>query len=132
MSRILASVLLLIGPVFAALANPPLDNALWNADKTAAVTTTPGASGTRLIAYLRQHDGAFLEIDLSAVEGGNFGKLGRRRVEYDRFETKPIKWVPRQDGLFQVKIQTRAWLSGQRYTVSESLVFRPDGTVIWR
>jgi hypothetical protein len=85
-----------------------------------------------LTAYLRQQDGAFLEIDLSAVEGGNFGKLGLRPVEYDRFETSPIEWLPRQDGLFQVNIQTRAWRAGQRYTVSEPLVIHPDGTVIWR
>jgi hypothetical protein len=132
MSRVLASVALLVGYAFAASANPPPDSALWNADKTAAVAATSEASGTRVTAYLRQQDGTFLEIDLSAAENGNFGKLGQRPTEYDRFETKPTKWLPRQDDLFQVSIQTQAWRAGQRYTVSEPLIFRPDGTVIWR
>lgn len=92
----------------------------------------PGVSGTQVTAYVRQSDGRFLEVDLSAVEGGNFGKLGRRRAEYDRFETKPVEWLPRQDGLLQVKIQTQAWRDGQRYTVWEPVLFRADGTVFWR
>ena len=132
MSGVLALVALLVGYTLAASASPPSDSALWNADRTAAVVAISEASGTRVTAYLRQQDGTFLEIDLSAVEGGNFGKLGRRKTEYDRFETRPIKWIPRQDTLFQVSIQTQAWRAGQRYTVSEPLIFRPDGTVIWR
>lgn len=132
MSRVLALVALLVGYIFAASAKPPPDSALWNADRTAAVAAIPGTSGTRVTAYLRQQDQTFLEIDLSAVEGGNFGKLGRHPTEYDRFETKPIKWLPRQDALLQVSIQTQAWRAGQRYTVSEPLIFRPNGTIIWR
>ena len=132
MSRALALVTLLVGYALAASANPPPDSALWDADRTAAVAAISEASGTRVTAYLHQQDGTFLEISLSAVEGGNFGKLGRRPAEYDRFETKPIKWIPRQGGLFQVSIQTQAWRAGQRYTVTEPLIFRPNGTVIWR
>ena len=132
MSRVLALVALLAGYTFAASANPPPDTALWNADRTAAVAVVSEASGTRVTAYLRQQDGTFLEIDLSAAESGNFGKLGRRPTEYDRFETKPINWLPRQDALLQVSIQTQAWRAGNRYTVSEPLIFHPDGTVIWR
>ena len=132
MVKIIASAALLIGFALAASASPPPDGALWNAERTAAVAATPGPSGTRVTAFLRQQNGTFLEVDLSAVEGGNFGKLGRHRTEYDRFETKPIKWIPRQDNLLQVKIQTQAWRAGQRFTVWEPLIFRRDGTVIWR
>ena len=132
MIRVIASATVLFGYALAASADPPPDSALWNSDKSAAVAATPGASGTRLVAYLLQQDGTFLEVDLSALEGGNFGKLGQRPTEYDRFETKPIAWLPRQDGLLQVTIQTQAWCAGQRYTVSEPLIIRPDGSVIWR
>ena len=132
MVKALATVTLLFGFCISTWANPPPDSALWNAERSAAASAAPGSSGTRVTAYLQQQDGTFLEIDLSAVEIGNFGKLGRRSTEYDHFETKPIEWLPRQDGLFQVTIQTQAWRAGQRYTVSEPLVFGPDGTVIWR
>jgi hypothetical protein len=132
MLKVLAEAVLLFGLAFATTSNPPPDGALWNAERTAAVAAVPDASGTRVTAYLQQPDGTFLEIDLSAVERRNLGKLGRLGAEYDHVETRPIEWLPRQDGLLQVKIQTQAWRAGQRYTVSEPLVLRPDGTVIWR
>jgi hypothetical protein len=40
--------------------------------------------------------------------------------------------VQRDDGLFQVIMRTRAWKSGKRYTVSEPLVIRADGTPLYR
>ena len=132
MIKALAAATLFFGYAFPAFATPPPAGALWNSDKSAAVASTSEASGTRVTAYLQQQDGTFLTVDLSAVESGNFGKLGRRLADYDRFETRPIAWLPRQDGLFQVEIQTQAWLAGQRYTVSEPLIIRPDGSVIWR
>ena len=49
-----------------------------------------------------------------------------------RFETTPVAWLHRDDGLLGVSMRTRAWRSGQRYTVSEPLLIRPDGTVLWR
>jgi hypothetical protein len=122
----------LLGQALPALAGPPPAHALWNADRTAAVTATERASGTRVTAYLRQQDGTFLEVDLSPVEAQNFGRLGRARTEYEGFETVPITWHARADGLFQVTIRTRAWRAGQRYTASEPLILRPDGTVLWR
>ena len=123
---------LLLGYGLTEAASEPPDAALWNADRTAAVTAIPGESGTRVTAFLRQRDGTFLEVDLSTVESGNFGKLGRHLSDYDHFETKPIEWLPRQDDLLQVKIQTQAWRAGQRYTVSEPLVFSREGTVLGR
>lgn len=132
MVKITVLISLLAGFVPTAAAGQPPDSALWNADRTAAVTATPDESGTRVTAFLKQPDDSFLEIDLSGAESGNFSKLGRRQAEYDRFETKPIAWLPRQDGLLQVRIQTQAWRAGRRYTVSEPLIIRRDGTVLWR
>lgn len=113
-------------------AQPPPENSLWNAEGTAAAVASPGESGTQVTAFLGQQDGSFRKIDLSAVENSNFGKLGRRRTEYERFETTPIRWIPRPDDLLQIEIQTRAWHGGQRYTVSEPVLLRRDGTVLWR
>ena len=132
MVKIFPPAVLFPGVFFTAAASQSPDGALWNADGAAAVAAIPGASGTRVTAFLRQQDGTFLEIDLSDVESSNFGKLGRPRAEYDRYETRPIQWLSRQDDLLQVKIQTQAWHAGQRYTVSEALIFHRDGTVLWR
>jgi len=132
MIRVLALIVLFLSGIFAVVASDPLDTALWNTERTAAADATPGKSGTRIVAFLKQQDGSFLEIDLSQVEGGNFGKLGWTRADCDHFETKPVEWLPRQDDLLQVKIQTQAWRAGQRYTVSESVALRRDGTVLWR
>ncbi|WDS34981.1 hypothetical protein [Pseudoxanthomonas sp.] len=132
MPRIITLVLLGFGYSCAAMAGEPPANAFWNTQKTAAITAVPASSGTRLTAYLKQRDGHFLEVDVSAVEGGNFGKSGTDRRDADRFETLPIAWLPRDDGLFQVEIRTRAWKAGKRFTVTEPLLLRPDGVVLWR
>jgi len=74
-----------------------------------------------------------LAVEASGVEGGNFGKLGiAGRSGYDRFETTPTQWLQREDGWFQDVMRTRAWKAGKRYTVSEKLLIKPDGTVLWR
>lgn len=132
MHRMLATFLLLMAMALEVGAAGPPDGALWNRDRTAAVSSVHTDNGSVVTAYVRQQDGTFLTFDLSAVEGGNFGKLGRSRKDFDRFETTPIEWLQRQDGLLQVRIQTRAWRQGQRYTVTEPLVFSPDGRVVWR
>lgn len=108
MVKVIVSIWVLAGFVSTATASQPPNSALWNADRTAAVTAARGESGTRVTAFLKQQDGSFLEVDLSGAEDGSFGKLGRGQAEYDRFETKPIAWLPRQDNLLQVVIQTQA------------------------
>ena len=132
MRQTFVAVVFFIGVCSTAWAGTPPDTALWNADKSAAVMSITGTTGTRVTAYIRQEGGAFLEVDLSQVEDTNFGKLGRPPNEYDYHETQPIEWLPRKDGLLQVKIQTRAWKHGKRYTISEPIIFRLDGTILWR
>jgi hypothetical protein len=132
MARLPIAFLLLSIGVLAAAAGQPPDAALWNADGTAAVSAVPGETVTRVTAFLKQQDGTFLEVDLSGAEDRHVGRLGHRRTEYDRVETRAIEWLSRQDDLLQVRIQTQAWRAGQRYTVSEPVVLRRDGTVLWR
>ena len=107
-------------------------SALWNHDRTAAVSTLKKHKGTQLFVFLKR-DEQLLKLDISHVEGMNLGKLGRHRLnDYDRVESTAIKWVARDDDKFQIIIQTRAWKNGNRMTVSEPLVFNRSGQVYWR
>ncbi|QIO08492.1 hypothetical protein [Acinetobacter lanii] len=104
----------------------------WNADKTLAVYTKNVAKQTKVTILIKQ-DQHLREIDISQVEGMNLGKLALYRNDYyDRVETKPIEWVYRDDGKFQVNIQTRVWKNGKRQTVKEYVTFDKNGKVYWR
>jgi hypothetical protein len=112
-----------------------LDAGLWNSDRTAVAISVSRQhlKDSVVVVFLRQPDGSYLAADASRVEVGNFGKLGLLpRTDYERFETIPVEWLHRDDGLFQVRIRTRAWRAGQRYTVYEPLIIQPDGTVLYR
>lgn len=131
MLRALCALFLTLAMASAHAQNPPA-GALWNADKTAAVASSHQGNRSTVIAYVRQKDGSFSTIDLSRIEGGALGQLGRPRSDYERLETTATEWIPRSDGLLQLEFRIRAWRKGQRYTVHEPLVFHPDGRVIWR
>lgn len=104
----------------------------WNADKTLAVYTKNVAKRTKVIILIKQ-DQYSRDIDISQVEGMNLGKLALYRNDYyDRVETKPIEWVYRDDGKFQVNIQTQVWKNDKRQTVKESVTFDKNGKVYWR
>ena len=112
-----------------------LGKGLWNSNRTAVAISIPmpPSKASLSFIFLYQPDGTFLACDASGVEGGNFGKLGTAgRESYDRYETTPVKWLHRDNGYFQVMMQTRAWKNGQRYTVAEPLVIRKDGFVVYR
>ena len=106
--------------------------ALWNSDQSAAVVAFHRRQGSLVLVLLRQPDGQFRVVDVSRVEDGNFSKLGFPRSRSERFETSPVEWLPRDDGSFHIVLRTRAWQSGKRYTASEPLIIRPDGTPLWR
>lgn len=110
-----------------------LEAGLWNSDRTALGVALPRSGATRFVVVLHRPEGGWLATDASGVEGGNLGKLGTGgRSVYERIETTPIRWLPRDDGLYQVVVRTRVWKSGKRFTVSEPLVIRADGTVLYR
>ncbi len=110
-----------------------LQAGLWNSNRTAVAVSFPKSKASVIFIFLCQTNGTYLAVDASDVEGGNFGKLGiAGREAYDRFETTPIKWLYREDGWFQVVMRTRAWKAGKRYTVSEPLLIKPDGIILWR
>ena len=106
---------------------------LWNSNKTAIAIAIPKPKTSLLFVFLRQTHGDYLAVDVSGLEGANFGFLGTTpRSGYDRFETTPLKWLRRDDGLFQIQMRTRAWKSGQRYTAAGTLLIKPDGTCLWQ
>jgi hypothetical protein len=110
-----------------------LDTGLWNSNRTAIVIGIPKPKASLVFVFLRQTGAKYLGVACSAVEGGNFGKLGiAGRAAYDRFETTPVEWLHRDDGMFQVVMRTRAWKSGKRYTVTEPLIITADGTPLYR
>ena len=109
-----------------------LQGGLWNSNRTAVAASFPRPKASVIFVFLQQTNGTYVAVDASGVEGGNFGKLGRGREDYDRFETTPVEWLYRDDGRFQVVMRTRAWRAGQRYTVSEPLLISRSGTVLWR
>ncbi len=108
------------------------ESGLWNSNRTAVAVSITQPKASVVFVFLRQTNGTYLAADASRVEGGNFGKLGRPRTDYERFETTPTEWLHREDGWFQVWMRTRAWRGGQRYTVAEPLLIRPDGFVMDR
>ena len=110
-----------------------LETGLWNSNKTAIAIAVTRPKASLIFVFLRQRGGTYMAVDISGEEGANFGRLGNAgRVGYDRFQTTPIEWQHRDDGMFEVVIRTRAWKSGRRYTVSEPLIIRADGTPLWR
>lgn len=111
-----------------------LSTGLWNTNRTAVAIAIPKPKASVLFVFLRQPGGKYLAVDVSGMESCNFGYLGTRREGYDRFETTPVEWLRREDGLFQVRMRTRAWKGRQRYTASGggTCVIKPDGTTLWQ
>ena len=105
---------------------------LWNRDKSAVAVAVKRPAGTLALVFVRRRSGEFLAVDVSAVENGNLRKLGLDRRHLQHFDTAPVTWLPRDDDLLQVEFRTRVWSSGQRYTASEPIIIRRDGTPLWR
>lgn len=106
-----------------------IGDGLWNSNRTAVAIAIPKPKASVLFVFLRQTHGDYLAVDVSGMEGANIGFLGPDR-HYDRVETTPLKWLYRDDGLFQIQTRTRAWSSGRRYTAAGTLVIKPDGTCL--
>ncbi len=109
-----------------------LESGLWNSNRTALAVSITQPKASVIFVFLRQTNRTYVAADSSLVEDGNFGKLGRPRTDYERFETIPVEWLHRDDGFFQVLMRTRAWRHGRRYTVSEPLVISPQGRALYR
>src|ERR1051325_6430886 len=72
-----------------------LSTGLWNTNKTAIAIAIPKPKAAILFVFLRQRAGKYLAVDVGGMEGANIGYLGPDR-HYDRVETKPVEWLPRE------------------------------------
>jgi hypothetical protein len=61
-----------------------LESGLWNSNRTAVAISITEPKASLVFVFISQADGTYLAADASGVEGGNFGKLGRPRTDYDR------------------------------------------------
>lgn len=106
---------------------------LWNKDKSAVAIYFLRPESSIIYIFIFNNDGKILPVDISTVENGNVGKVGyARKNEYDKFETKPVNWIERNDDLLQINMRTRVWKNGQRYTTYEKLLLNKEGRVFWR
>lgn len=111
-----------------------LKRILWHPNGQDLAVAFIGEKNSFIVVFLRNQAGKYLAVDVSQVENGNFGKLGREFRRKD-FATLPTQWLPRpdNDNLVQVVMRTRVWdLAGRRYTVTEPLVITRDGKPLWR
>ena len=110
--------------------NAALDAGLWNSNGTAVAICFTNARTSTVFVFLKQPGGKYLAVDAS-LEGLGTGQIGSApRSAYERLELTPAKWLPREDGMVMLLLRTRAWKAGQRYTVSKTLLFRRDGTIL--
>jgi len=120
-------------PHFVGLANDKV-HALWDSSGSAVVIALPVSGSTLIIAFTKDGTDKWHATDISKVENGNLGKLGKRRETLSNIYSKPIKWMPRQDGLFQVLIETQALdkIRGQTMSAKEALLIGKTGIPFWR
>ena len=111
-----------------------LNGGLWNSNRTAiAMSINRVPKPSIIFVFLKKPDGQYIAGDISSVEDANMGVWGIcKRSCYDRFETLPIRWLPRDDGRYQVEMRTIAWKASRRYEMNEPLVIDPDGTPVGR
>lgn len=92
----------------------PRAEPFWNHERTAAVVAVERPFGSLVLMLIRRADGGYDPIDISRVEARNLGKLGidRSLSQFERFETKPTRWLQGTDRSLQVESQTQVWKVG--------------------
>lgn len=101
-----------------------------NGTALAVLVAQPGAS--LILVFIRQANGSYLAADASVIESAIFGGFGRPRTDYERYESEILELEQRDDGLYRLRVRTRAWRMWQRYTGGDFILIRPDGTVLQR
>jgi hypothetical protein len=108
-------------------------NALWSPTKRAVALVFQNNLQSFVVVFVQASNGRFTAIDVSAVEAGNLSKTGIKPRNLRRIQTKPLRWLDRNDARFQVLIETKVWdTSGKVMTVSEPLLIEGNGTPLFR
>jgi hypothetical protein len=106
---------------------------VWSDDGKMCVVTLSGSKRTFVLGFVRISENEFRSVDLSQVEDGNLGKLGRNRSDLHKVETTVQHWIKRDDLLYQVLIQTvTVGTSGKSETAQEKQLLDSNGNPIWR
>jgi hypothetical protein len=96
---------------------------VWSDDRHSYIVHYPNGLDSIMIIFLAQDDKSYLPVNLSYLVNSKFnGKLGRDREFYDRYEQEASLSTDWTDYIVGVSITTRAWKSGQRYTVTKKPV----------
>ncbi|TVZ39045.1 hypothetical protein P886_3432 [Alteromonadaceae bacterium 2753L.S.0a.02] len=120
MKRILTIVLLSIFPITVLGGE-----VLWNSDKTALAFCESKEKTTCFIIANN------IPTNVSHIETANLGKLGLAgKNQYEKIETFPSEWVAEKQNGNLISFTTRAWVNGQRYTVSGPVFVRNDGVCV--
>ena len=88
-------------------------NCLWNESRT-AIAVCSNEQTTK--CYIVDSETV---TDVSIIQKSNLGKISIiEKSKYESVITEPKKWLSSKKKQYLVLFQTRAWLKGQRYTVS--------------
>jgi len=119
MKKLFLITCILLAPSFSYAENEK--NVLWNKDKNAVAFCV---SESESLCFIVAGETV---ANVSQAENVNIGKLGiTPKSKYERVITVPTKWLRSNNNEFMVSFTTQAWLSGQRYTVTEP-VFVKNG-----
>lgn len=109
-----------------------LDDGVRTDNGVALATLVPRSDGSLIVVFIRQADGTYLAADASVIESAIFGYFGRSRTDYERYESEIMDLQQRDDDLIRLRVRTRAWRMGQRYTGGDVILIRPNGLVMQR
>ena len=105
-----------------------LVSGIWHSNKTAVAIGLTNSAVPLAFVFLKQPDGTYLSVDASIGLGlGIIGIAGAS--SYERLELTPSRWLYPENGTLQLMMRTRAWRSGQRYTVEKVVLITPDGKI---
>lgn len=106
-----------------------LEAGLWSDDSSAVAISIPRQDEYMTFVFRLQPDGTFSATDVSWIANTVFGAWGFPRDEIERFETKPVSWRSGNRGNLLLRIQTRGWREGRRYTGWDVYLVSPDGAL---
>jgi hypothetical protein len=106
-----------------------LESGLWHQNPPAVAVSIPRGNESATFIFVRQTDGTYSAADISWAARTAFGFWGFPREEIERFEMQPLTWQTNHNGTLMVRIRTRGWREGQRYTAQGLYLVSADGTV---
>jgi len=108
-----------------------LKNGLWSEDKGEVVVSFPNKKRTTLYLFMKNLEGKYIAVNISAIELRNLGTIGLK-PQYKKLESKAIEWIEDTEELVMVKIETMIWSNAKCYRRSQPLLIKRNGEIMWR